>query len=77
MNSAQRRQARRELQHVVLLKPETGNRYFQHDGRVSVARAWCKRQIHKGSWQCKARWDHAEFRFSNEKDAVYFALKWS
>lgn len=77
MNSAQRRRARREFPHVVLLNPAKSERYFQHDNRVDKARGWCRRQFVQGTWTSKELWDHAEFKFSNQKDAVYFALKWS
>lgn len=77
MNSAQRRRARREFPHVVSLKPSESERYFQHDSRVAAASHWCRRQFNEGTWASKQLWNYAEFKFSKEKDAVYFALKWA
>lgn len=77
MNSAQRRQARREFPHVVAIKAAPDERYFEHDHRVSVARTWCRKQFGKGNFQSQTDWDHTDFKFTKEKDAMYFALKWA
>ena len=77
MNSAQRRQARREFPHMVEVKPRDGERYFEHDGRVDDGRKWCRKQLKKNSWRATEMWDHAIFYFANEKDATFFALKWA
>ena len=77
MNSAQRRQARREFPHVVTMKAREGRRYFEHDDQVMKACTWCQRQFGKGTWRLTSGWDHSEFKFARERDAIYFALKWS
>ena len=77
MNSAQRRQARREFPHVVAIRAIESPRYFDHDHRVSVARTWCRRQFGQGNFRSHTDWDHTEFKFAREKDAALFALKWS
>ncbi len=77
MNSAQRRQARREFLHVVTIRAITSERYFDHDHRVSVAQTWCRKQFGKNNFRCQSDWDSTEFKFVREKDATLFALKWS
>lgn len=77
MNSAQRRQARREFPHVVKLKALSGERYYDHDHRVSVAQTWCRKKFGKGNFRSQTDWDHTDFKFVREKDAVHFALKWA
>jgi len=77
MNSAQRRQARREHPHMVTIKARESDRYLDHDSRVDRGRAWCRKQLKKGSWRSSDFWDEAIFYFATEKDATYFALKWS
>lgn len=76
MNSAQRRRVRREFPHVVRVSPRPGDRYFQHDNRVDNARTWCRQQC-KGTWTVWDNWNYAYFKFANERDAIYFALKWA
>lgn len=77
MNSAQRRQARREFPYVVAVKAKEVERFFEHDLRIDQAHVWCRKQFRKGSWRVANGWEHAEFKFAREKDAVYFALKWT
>ena len=77
MNSAQRRRARRGFPYVVVVRAQEYKRYFEHDNRVDQGRAWCRRQFEKGSWLYREGWDHAEFKFAREQDAVYFSLKWT
>ena len=77
MNSAQRRHARREFPHMVEVKARPEEMYFQHDRRLDSGRAWCRRQFKKGAWRYTEFWDHAIFYFANERDATFFALKWS
>lgn len=77
MNSAQRRQARREFPHIVTMQARENRRYFEHDDRVAKACTWCRRQFGSKGWRLSEGWQHAEFKFAREKDAVYFALKWS
>lgn len=77
MNSAQRRQARREFPHIVEVKARSDERYFEHDGRVDAGRKWCRRQFKNGSWRYTEHFDHSVFYFTNERDATFFALKWS
>ena len=75
MNSAQRRKLKREFPHVIKLVAEVSKHYFEHDDKVTAASKWCRRNSH-GGYILKADWDHAEFKFATEKDAVHFALKW-
>ncbi len=77
MNSAQRRKANKLYQHVVTIKARMAELYYQHDERVVQGRAWCRKNFRKGTWRYKEYYDHAVFKFTNEKDATYFALKWS
>lgn len=77
MNSAQRRQARREFPHRVEVKPRSDERYFEHDRRIEDGRKWCRKQLKKGQWRATEMWDHAIFYFANERDATFFALRWA
>jgi hypothetical protein len=77
MNSAQRRQARREFAHIVTMSASQHRVYFEHDARVDLAVKWCQKQFGRGSWRMTEGWFRTEFKFAREKDAVYFALKWS
>lgn len=77
MNSAQRRQTRREYPHLVEVKARSDERYFEHDERVDAGRAWCRKRLKQGCWRSTEMWDHAIFYFANEKDAAFFALKWA
>lgn len=74
MNSSQRRKSKREFPHAIKLVAQTGWAYFEHDDNVDKARKWCNKNT-KG-YAVDASWDHAMFKFSTEKDAVMFALKW-
>ncbi len=75
MNSSQRRKARREHPHVIVIRTIEQKRYFEHDEKVLNAIKWCKKKC-KGSWSVNSEWDHAEFKFAEHKDATVFALKW-
>ena len=75
MNSSQRRKAKREHPHVITIRTEAVSHYYEHDEKVQRAAKWCKKHC-KGSWKTDARWDLAEFKFANHKDAMIFALKW-
>ncbi len=76
MNSAQRRQARREFAHIVSMSANQHRLYLEHDAEVARAAKWCQKQFGKGSWRMAERWARADFKFAREKDAVYFAMKW-
>lgn len=76
MNSAQRRKANKLYQHTVVLNATDADRYIYHDEKVQHAKAWCKKQF-KDRWRSTSDWDCAYFGFTNERDATYFALKWS
>jgi hypothetical protein len=75
MNSSQRRKARREHPHIIVIRTEESVQYYKHDEKVVNAVKWCKKKC-KGSWSVNTDWDHAEFKFSEHKDATVFALKW-
>ena len=75
MNSAQRRRAKREFSYAIKLFPGAGWRYFEHDDKVMSATNWCNWHA-KGGYRVIRKYDHAEFKFATEKDAVTFALKW-
>ena len=75
MNSAQRRRNKREFPYSIKLFPGAGWRYFEHDDNVDHAHDWCKEQV-KNGYRVITAWNHAEFKFVKEKDAVIFALKW-
>lgn len=76
MNSAQRRQARREFPHRVEVKARPDKRYIDHDIKVEDSRKWCRKKLKKNSWRSVENWDETVFYFANEKDATFFALKW-
>lgn len=75
MNSAQRRKQKREHPHVIIIRTVEQEQYYKHDEKVVNAVKWCKKKC-KGSWSVNTDWDHAEFKFSEHKDATIFALKW-
>lgn len=75
MNSSQRRKSKREFTHAITLHATSELRFFDHDDKVMTARNWCKWHCRDG-FKVKSDWDHAEFKFATEKDAVLFALKW-
>ena len=77
MNSAQRRLNKRMFPYMVEVKVRAEEMYFQHDNRVLDGRNWCRKQFKNGSWRATEFWDHTIFYFNNQKDATYFALKWS
>lgn len=77
MNSKQRRQQRRQFPYVVIVKARAGEAYFHHDYRVDEGRDWCCSKLKKDSWRFSEAWDHAEFKFTDQKSATYFALKWA
>jgi len=74
VNSSQRRKAKREYPHFIKLSARPGWAYFEHDDMVQDARKWCRKNT-KG-YIIDEKWDHATFKFTTEKDAVIFALKW-
>lgn len=76
MNSAQRRQARREFAHIVSMSSDQHLRYFEYDAEVDRAVKWCRKQFGKGSFRMAEGWARADFKFARKKDAVHFALKW-
>jgi hypothetical protein len=75
MNSAQRRKQKREQPHIIIIRTEPHHPYYEHDMKVIDAVKWCKKKC-KGSWSVDTSWDHAEFKFSEHKDATIFGLKW-
>jgi hypothetical protein len=75
VNSSQRRKSNRELPHAIKLVASADEHYFEHDDKVMTARNWCSRHC-RGTYKVSTDWDHAEFKFAKEKDAVIFALKW-
>ena len=75
MNSKQRRKSKREHLYNIIIRTDQQQRYFEHDEKVYSAVKWCKKKC-KGSWSLNTDWDHAEFKFSDHKDATIFALKW-
>jgi hypothetical protein len=76
MNSLQRRKSKREHPHSVTIRTVEQEQYFKHDEKVHKAVQWCRKHC-KDSWRIASDWDHADFKFSNQKDAIYFALKWA
>jgi hypothetical protein len=74
MNSAQRRKTKREFPHVIKLVAQ--GRYFMHDDKVMAARTWCRLNI-ENQFRVYTFHDHADFKFTEQGDAVHFALIWS
>lgn len=60
---------------MIKLVARSTDHYFEHDDEVMFARNWCSRNC-RGVYKVTKDWDHAEFKFAIEKDAVLFALKW-
>ena len=77
MNSAQRRRARREYPHIVKMSADRHRRYFEHDAEVDRAAKWCRKQFGSNGWRLSEGWSHTVFKFARERDAAFFALKWS
>ncbi len=75
MNSSQRRKLVRMFPHVVNFVATSYQPYYIHDEKIADARKWCQKYL-KGKHRVITGWDHAEFKFATEKDAVVFALKW-
>ena len=76
MNSSQRRRNRRDFIFTVTVPASHAEQYFQHDGKIEDARAWCRKQFKKDNWYSIQQWDHSDFKFVKESDAVLFSLKW-
>ena len=74
MNSSQRRKLKREYPCSIKLVAQPGLAYFEHDNRVRDARKWCNKNTKV--YSIDTQWDHAVFKFTTEKDAIIFALKW-
>lgn len=74
MNSSQRRKLKRACQYAIKLVPEKNWEYSEHYINVQGARAWCNKNVK--CYTVTYYWDVAEFKFTREKDAVFFALKW-
>ena len=75
MNSSQRRKLHRKFPHVIKVIATTYDPYYIHDEKIEEARKWCVKHC-KDKHRVITGWDHADFLFRTEKDAVYFALKW-
>lgn len=76
MNSSQRRRNQRQFAFVIAVPASHAERYFQHDGKIKDAQSWCRKQFKKDNWRSIQYWDHSEFKFVKESDAVFFTLKW-
>lgn len=75
MNASQRRKSKREFPYLIELFPGINKHYYEYDANVEEARKWCSRYC-CSTYKVSTYWDHAKFKFSTEKDAVIFALKW-
>ena len=75
MNSSQRRKLQRGFPHTIKLIATTYNPYYVHDEKIEEANKWCRKKF-KDKYRAITGWDHAEFKFLDERDAVVFALKW-
>lgn len=75
MNASQRRRNKRKLPHAISIVATTHQPYYMHDDKIEDARKWCQKYL-KGKYKVRIGWDHAEFKFRTEKDAIVFALKW-
>ena len=76
MNSSQRRKNQRNFPFVVSIGATSYERYIYHDKKMEDAQAWCKKKFKKDSWHSIRHWDHSEFKFTKDKDAVFFSLRW-
>ena len=59
------------LKHRIML-PKVVKYVTDVDPRVQ----WCKENIGRGNWNA-AGWHDVKFVFRYQKDAVFFALKWT
>ena len=76
MNSSQRRRNQRHFAFVIAVPASHAEQYFQHDEKIDDAVAWCRKRFKKDTWQATRYWDHSDFKFAKESDAVFFRLKW-
>lgn len=75
MNSAQRRTLVRKFPHTIKFVATTYEPYYIHDEKIEDARKWCQKHF-RNKHRVITGWDHADFLFKDESDAVHFALKW-
>lgn len=75
MNALQRRRTRREHPYVMVMTVSNEKNYYEFDNNVEVASKWCKKKCKGSSIVNKNFYDRAVFRFTNDKDAVIFGLK--
>jgi hypothetical protein len=75
MNSKQRRKTERAHPHHITIYAQPNEIYLEHDIKVVKAFEWCKKKC-KGHVARIYFHDKAIFKFSNQKDAMHFALKW-
>lgn len=67
MNSRQRRQIKRKYKFVINQQNQTMPHFL-------YAKVWCEEFLEDGTWQADIL--SRKFKFSKQKDAVLFALKW-
>ena len=75
MNSSQRRLAERKFPCTISIFATTYQTYYTYDDKIKDAREWCQKFLN-GKHRVITGWDHAEFKFTTEKDAIIFALNW-
>jgi len=79
MNSKQRRAGRVFLHEITLIAGQrTGERYFEFDNRVSLARQWLQWTTKRKNYTLGPKqYDRQTFKFRSGGLATAFALKWA
>lgn len=75
MNSAQRRKIKRGHPYHIKIRAIGSNYYYEYDKKIDQAIKWCKKNC-KGSFKCDTHYDHAVFKFSQQKESTIFAIMW-
>lgn len=77
MNSKQRRN-KRVFEHDVVLVCRGGERYFEFDRRLALAKGWLQWTTKRKNYTMGPKqYDRQTFKFRSGALATAFALKWS
>ena len=79
MNSKQRRNQRVFVHEITLVAgSRTGERYFEFDRRVELAKQWLQWTTKRKNYTCgPKKYDRQTFKFRSGGLASAFALKWA
>ena len=77
MNSKQRR-AQRVFAHEIVLLPKSGERYFEFDRRIELAKGWLQWQTKRKNYALGEKTHMSQaFKFRQGSLATVFLLKWA